>query len=79
MKIYLIQDDKNFRYLSVDIFFPTFKIGYKALNGFFDENHQGFKISFPTEIYYINDREGYKVFCLTFLGFGFRINKQDGY
>jgi hypothetical protein len=48
-------------------------------NEWTDQYFSGFKISFPTEIYYLNDREGFWHFALTFFGFGFRLVNQDGY
>ena len=78
MKINIIKDEKNFRFLYIELCFPS--IGrVNRFNEWTDQYFSGFKISFPTEIYYLNDKEGYRHFTLTFLGFGFRLVNQHGY
>ena len=78
MKINIINDQKNFRFLYIELHFPSLgKID--AFNEWTDQYYSGFKMSFPTEIYYLNDKEGYWHFALTFLGFGFRLVNQHGY
>jgi hypothetical protein len=78
MKINIIKDEKNFRFLFIELHFPSLgKID--AFNEWTDEYYSGFKMSFPTEFYYLNDKEGYWHFALTFLGFGFRLVNQHGY
>ena len=78
MKINIINDQKNFKFLYIDLHFPSLgKID--RFNEWTDQYFSGFKISFPTEVYYLNDREGYWHFSLTFLGFGFRLVNQHGY
>ena len=78
MKINIIKDEKNFRFLYIELRFPNLgKID--TFNEWTDEYYSGFKISFPTEIYYLNDKEGCWHFALTFLGFGFRLVNQHGF
>jgi hypothetical protein len=78
MKIKIINDEKNFRFLYIELYLPS--IGrVNRFNEWTDQYFSGFKISFPTEIYYLNDKEGYWHFTLTFLGFGFRLVNQHGY
>jgi len=78
MKINIIKDEKNFRFLYIELYFPI--IGrVNRFNEWTDQYFSGFKISFPTEIYHLNDKEGYWHFALTFLGFGFRLVNQHGY
>ena len=78
MKINIINDEKNFRFLFIELYFPRIK----RINRFIewtDQHCSGFEMSFPTEIYYLNDKEGFWYFTLTFLGFGFRLVNQHGY
>ena len=78
MKINIINDEKNFRFLYIKLCFPS--IGkVNIFNEWTDQYFSGIKISFPTEIYYLNDKEGFWHFALTFLGFGFRLVNQHGY
>ncbi len=78
MKINIINDEKNFRFLFIELYVPS--IGrVNRFNEWTDQYFSGFKISFPTEIYYLNDKEGFWHFTLTFLGFGFRLANQHGY
>ena len=78
MKINIINDEKNFRFLYIELYFPSVS-RVKRFNEWTDQYFFGFKISFPTETYYLNDREGFWQFILTFLGFGFRLVNQNGY
>ena len=78
MKINIIKDEKNFRFLFIELDLPS--IGrLNKFNEWTDQSFSGFKMSFPTVIYYLNDREGYWHFSLTFLGFGAKIVNQNGY
>jgi hypothetical protein len=78
MKINIIKDEKNFRFLFIELYFPI--IGrINRFNEWTDQYFFGFKMSFPTEIYYLNDKEDFWHFALTFLGFGFRLVNQHGY
>ena len=78
MKINIINDEKNFRFFYIELYFPS--IGrINRFNEWTDQYFSGFKMSFTTEIYYLNDREGFWHFALTFLGFGFRLVNQNGY
>jgi len=78
MKINIIKDEKNFRFLYIELYVPS--IGrINKFNEWTDQSFSGFKMSFPTEIYYLNDKEGFWHFSLTFLGFGAKIVNQNGY
>jgi len=78
MKINIIKDEKNFRFLYIELYFPI--IGrINRFNEWTDQYFFGFKMSFPTEFYYLNDKEGFWHFALTFLGFVFRLVNQHGY
>ena len=78
MKINIINDEKNFKFLFIELHFPSLgKID--AFNEWTDEYYSGFKMSFPTEIYYLNVREGYRHFSLTLVGFGAKIVNQNGF
>ena len=78
MRINIINDEKNFRFLYIELYFPS--IGkFKRFYEWTDDYYEGFKASFPTEIYYLNDRKDFWHFILTFLGFGFRLVNQHGY
>ena len=78
MKINIINDQKNFKFLFIEIHFPS--VGrIKTFNEWTDDCFDGFKMSFPTEIYYLTDKQGYWHFSLTFLGFGAKIVNQNGY
>ena len=78
MKIKIINDEKNFRFLFIELHFPRIN-SFNKFNEWTDEYCSGFEISFPTEIYYLNHKDGYWHFTLTFLGFGFRLVNQHGY
>ena len=78
MKINIIKDEKNFRFLYIELYFPI-RGRINKFNAWTDQYFSGFKMSFPTEIYYLNDKEGFWHFALTFLGFGFRLVNQHGY
>lgn len=78
MKINIINDEKNFRFLYIQLCFPSIH-RVNTFNEWTDQSYFGFKISFPTEIYHLNDKEGYWHFTLTFLGFGFKLVNQHGY
>jgi len=78
MKIKIINDEKNFRFLYIELCFPIISRVNK-FNEWTDQYFSGIKISFPTEIYYLNDKEGFWHFTLTFLGFGFKLVNQHGY
>lgn len=75
MKINIINDEKNLRFLYIELQFPSIRI-IKRFNEWSDTFYDGFKMSFPTEIYYLNDREGYWHFSLTLLGFGLKLVSQ---
>ena len=78
MKINIINDEKNFRFLYIQLELPS--VGtVKTFNEWSDDYYEGFKASFPTEIYYLTDKKEYWHFALTFLGFGFRLVNQNGY
>lgn len=78
MKINIINDEKNFRFFFIEICFP--KIGrIKAFDDWTDEFYKGFKISFPTEIYFLIEHHRYWHFSLTLFGFGAKIVNQNGY
>jgi hypothetical protein len=78
MKINIIKDEKNCKFLYIELYLPS--IGkINKFNEWTDQSFSGFKISFPTEIYYLNDKQSYWHFTLTFLGFGFRLLNQHGY
>ena len=63
MKINIINDQKNFKFLYIDLHFPSLgKID--RFNEWTDQYFSGFKISFPTEVYYLNDREGLALFLI---------------
>ena len=78
MKINIINDEKNFRFLYIEFQFPRIN-RINKFNEWSDDYFSGFKMSFPTELFYLNDKEGYWYFALTFLGFGFRLVNQHGY
>ena len=78
MRINIINDEKNFRFLYIELYFPS--IGrIKRFNEWTDQYFSGFKMSFPTELFYLNDGDGYWYFALTLLGFGFKVVNQNGY
>ena len=78
MKINIINDKENCKFLVLEFLFPTFgKIS--SFNIWSDESFSGFKISFPTKIYYMSDTRVYWHFELTLLGFGAKITHQHGY
>jgi len=78
MKINIINDEKHFRFVFIELYFPIIS-KIDKYNEWSEQYFSGFKISFPTEIYYLNDREGYWHFSLTFLGFGAKIVNQNGF
>ena len=78
MKINIINDEKNFRFLFIEIHFPSVGL-VKTFNEWTDDYYEGFKASFPTEIYYLTDKKEYWHFSLTLLGFGFKLVNQHGY
>jgi len=78
MKINIINDEKNFRFFYIELQFPRIN-RINKFNEWSDDYFSGFKMSFPTELFYLNDKEGYWYFALTFLGFGFKLVNQHGY
>jgi hypothetical protein len=78
MKINIINDEKNFRFFYIELQFPRIN-RINKFNEWSDDYFSGFKMSFPTELFYLNDKEGYWYFALTLLGFGFKVVNQNGY
>jgi len=78
MKINIINDEKNFRFLYIELQFPRIS-KVDDYNEWTEDHFTGFKMSFPTELFYLNDGDGYWYFALTLLGFGFRLVNQHGY
>jgi len=78
MKINIIKDEKNFRFLYIELYVPSI-VRINGFNEWADQYFSGFKMSFPTEIYYLNDKEGYWHFSLTLVGFGAKIVNQNVY
>ena len=78
MKINIINDEKNFRFFYIELQFPRIN-RINKFNEWSDDYFSGFKMSFPTELFYLNDEDGYWYFALTLLGFGFKLVNQHGY
>ena len=78
MRINIINDEKNFRFLFIELQFPRIGI-VKRFNEWSDDYYEGFKADFPTEIYYLTDKKEYSHFSLTLLGFGLKLVNQNGY
>ena len=78
MKVNIINDEKNFRFFYIELQFPRIN-RINKFNEWSDDYFSGFKMSFPTELFYLNDKEGYWYFALTLFGFGFKVVNQNGY